>query len=428
MPDGEKIFEKMEGNGMISIGLDVSKGKSMVCIQRTGGEMLREPFEILHSEEDLDALCGLLEELAAQDEVRVVMEATGVYHLPVLLRLKEAGAFVCVVNPLMMKKYAAQTIRRGKNDRRDAIKIASFGLEKWYALEDYTPSREVYDDLRLLGRQYTHYITVKVSCKQNLSCLLERTMPGIARLLDSGHSAPGGRDKLLDFVEEYWHYDNITRMSLRAFTGHYCRWARRHGYHASERKAGEIYALAQAGVPTLPSGRAVCRMMLERAIHALREISRDAAQIMQSMQELAMQLPEYQVVRAMDGVGDVLAPRLIAEIGDVRRFRSASALVAYAGIDSPEFQSGSYASTQRRISKRGSPVLRKTGYEVMQSLKRLKAEKSPIYQYMLKKEAEGKHKKVAKIAGMNKFFHVYYARVRDFLREYTPPEALLLTA
>lgn len=413
---------------MISIGLDVSKGKSMVCIQRMGGEMLRDPFEILHSEEDLDALCGLIADFEAQEEVRVVMEATGVYHLPVLLRLKEAGVFVCVVNPLMMKKYAAQTIRRGKNDRRDAMKIASFGLEKWYALEDYTPSREVYDELRLLGRQYMHYIKVKVSCKQNLSCLLERTMPGIARLLGSSHAAQGDKDKLLDFVEEYWHYDNITRMSLRAFTGHYCRWARRHGYHASERKAGDIYALAKTGVTTLPSEMQSSRMLLKRAIHALREIARDAAEIMQAMQELARQLPEYAVVRAMDGVGDVLAPRLIAEIGDVRRFRSASALVAYAGIDSPEFQSGSFAATQRRISKRGSSVLRKTGYEVMQSLKRLKAEQSPIYQYMLKKESEGKHKKVAKIAGMNKFLRIYYARVRECLRQSDPPAHLPLTA
>lgn len=397
---------------MICIGMDVSKGKSTVCIRRQGGETLREPFELQHTEEDLDALCAFLEELSQLEEVRVVMEATGIYHLPVLLRLKEAGAFVCVVNPLVMKKFAAQAIRRGKNDKRDAMKIAAYGLEKWYALEDYSPSQKVYEELRLLGRQYMHYVTVKISCKQNLSCLLERTMPGIAALLECSHSVTAEKDKLLDFVSQYWHYDNITRMSRQAFVNHYARWARKHGYHTSERKASLIYETAQNAIPSLPSSPCT-KLLVERAVHALQELNRDAAAILLAMQELAQQLPEYAVVRQMEGVGEVLAPRLIAEIGDVRRYHSPSALVAYAGIDSPEFQSGAFAATNRHISKRGSSLLRKTCYEVMQSLKRLRCEESPIYQYMLKKEEEGKHKKVAKVAGMNKFLRIYYARVRD---------------
>ena len=81
----------------------------------------------------------------------------------------------------------------------------------------------------------------------------------------------------------------------------------------------------------------------------------------------------------MPGVGAVLAPRLIAEIGDIRRFRSASALVAFAGIDAPPFQSGTFTATKRSISKRGSPLLRKTGYELMQCLKRLKPQDSFVF-------------------------------------------------
>lgn len=398
---------------MISIGMDVSKGKSTVCVRRHGGEILREPFELQHTEEDLDALCLFIGELSQTDEVRVVMEATGIYHLPVLMYLKEAGIFVCVVNPLVMKKFSAQSIRRGKNDRRDAMKIASYGLEKWYSLEDYAPSQNIYEELRLLGRQYMHFVTLKVSCKQNLSCLLERTMPGIASLLESNHTGTAGKDKLLDFVSQYWHYDNITRMSQRAFLNSYTRWARKHGYYYSEHKALSIYETAQQALPSLPSSGGCTQMLLEHAIHALREITRDAAAILLAMQELAQQLPEYTVVRSMEGVGDVLAPRLIAEIGDIRRFHSSGALVAYAGIDSPEFQSGTFAANTRHISKRGSSLLRKTCYEVMQSLKRVRCESSPIYQYILKKEQEGKHKKVAKVAGMNKFLRIYYARVKE---------------
>lgn len=114
----------------------------------------------------------------------------------------------------------------------------------------------------------------------------------------------------------------------------------------------------------------------------------------------------------MSGVGEILAPCLIAEIGDIRRFNSNKALVAYAGIDAPPFQSGTFSGTRRNISKRGSPVLRKAGFETMQCLKRNKPTvDNAVYLYILKKEAEGKPKKVAKIAGLNKFLRIYYARV-----------------
>ena len=71
----------------------------------------------------------------------------------------------------------------------------------------------------------------------------------------------------------------------------------------------------------------------------------------------------------MGGMGEKLCVRFIADIGDVRRFHNGKALVAYAGIDAPPYQSGQYTGTKRRISKRGNSALRKTGYEVMKSLK-----------------------------------------------------------
>ena len=85
-------------------------------------------------------------------------------------------------------------------------------------------------------------------------------------------------------------------------------------------------------------------------------------------------------------------------------------MIAYAGIDAPPFESGQFVANKRRISKRGSALLRKTGYEVMKCIKSNKPD-DPIYLYMLKKEAEGKSKKVAKIAALNKFLRIYFARV-----------------
>ena len=132
----------------------------------------------------------------------------------------------------------------------------------------------------------------------------------------------------------------------------------------------------------------------------------------------AKSLPEYSTVRAMGGVGDVLAPKLIAEIGDVRRLHSAKALIAWAGIDPPPYESGQFVGSKRRITKRGSSTLRKVGYEVMRVLKSHKAPKDDtVYNYILKKESEGKSKKHAKIAGLNKFLRIYYARVMEVYQQ-----------
>ncbi len=73
-------------------------------------------------------------------------------------------------------------------------------------------------------------------------------------------------------------------------------------------------------------------------------------------------------VRAMTGVRDVLAPRIIAEIGDIRHFHSSSALIAYAGIDTPPYESGDFRASNRKITKRGSASIRKTRYEIIQAL------------------------------------------------------------
>lgn len=115
----------------------------------------------------------------------------------------------------------------------------------------------------------------------------------------------------------------------------------------------------------------------------------------------------------MGGVGDVLAARLIGEIGDVRRFNNAKSLIAYAGIDAPPYQSGKFTGTNRHISKRGSSTLRKVGFETMTCLVMQKKCGDPVYDFIKKKQTEGKACKVAKIAGFNKFLRIYYARVME---------------
>lgn len=320
---------------------------------------------------------------------------------------------MAVINPFEMKQYRNQGLRSVKTDKKDAITIANYGVDYWFRLRKYEVTAEIYQELKILGRQYSHYMCMRIKSVQSLTHLLDYTMPGIKGLLKGWQDA-NGKDKLSDFVEEYWHFDNITKMSEENFINSYVNWAKEKGYHQSQNKAVKIYSLAKEGIPTLSADMESTKIMLQQAVSVLKQVNTTLTIILARKKDLAKRLPEYPIVRAMGGVGDVLAPKLIAEIGDIRRFHSGKALIAYAGIDAPPYQSGQFVGTNRKISKRGSSTLRKIGYETMRVLKTHSTpEDSAVYWYILKKEAEGKAKRVAKIAGLNKFLRIYYARVKE---------------
>lgn len=395
---------------MVSIGIDVSKGKSTVCMMKPFGEIVAGPMEISHTESELKSLVKFINSL--DDETRVIMEATGIYHLPLLTFLKDRNLFVTVINPYQMKRYRIQGLRRVKTDKADSMVIAKYGLDNWDSLTDYIRSEDKYGELNTLSRQYRHYMRIHVASLQELTHLLDHTMPGIKKQFNSWVPETG-KDKLSDFVEQYWHYDNIKKKSERQFVDSYLKWAKRKGYRCDQNKAAKIYSMAKEGIPTLPADQTT-KMLVNQAIDILRRVDETLTTILAQMQEIAKTLPEYPVVRSMGGVGNILAPKLIADIGDVRRFHSSKALIAYAGIDAPPFQSGQFEGTNRKISKRGSSAIRKTGYEVMRSLKMHKMpEDAAVYNFIIQKEAEGKPKKVAKMAGLNKFLRIYYARVME---------------
>lgn len=391
---------------MISVGIDVSKGKSTVCILKPGGEVLRTPFEIQHTMKDLLSLVNLIKTYT--EEVRVILEDTGHYHWPVVTLLVEKDIFVCTINALRMKKYCAQSIRKAKNDRIDAFRIASYGLTYWNELIPVKPAENVYKELKLLARQYYQTISMLIKAKINLSNLIDQVMPDIDKILSNNAS----HNKLTDFVARYWHYEHILKMGEKRFTLDYCKWAKKQGYRMHERLAREILAVAQNGIPVLPYSN-VTKIVVTEAVRVVHQIELTRDTIIAQMQELAKSLPEYSVVKNMPCIGNVLAPRIIAEIGDIRRFHNKHALIAYAGIDAPPYQSGTFHATERHISKRGNSYLRKTGFEIMQCLIQHKPQGDPVYDFYSKKRSEGKCGKEAMIAALNKFLRVYYGKVSE---------------
>ena len=110
--------------------------------------------------------------------------------------LLKASIFVAVENPLVIKKYASATLRKGKTDKLDAIKLAQYGIEKWLILKQYEKNEEIFEELKLLGRQYTNYIEMRVASLNRLHGLIDQTAPGIEPLLKS-HCTNKAKNKLL---------------------------------------------------------------------------------------------------------------------------------------------------------------------------------------------------------------------------------------
>ena len=398
---------------MICVGVDVSKGKSTVAAIDENGEIFMKASEYEHTEIGLTELIQMLRTL--KEEPRIVVENTGYYHWPLVNSLMDAGFFVCVVNSIIVSKFAKVQMRPGKTDRLDAMMLCRFGFAHWANLVQCQPDEERRTLLRLYSREYSHAVHLVVEQKVHFTSLLDKVMPGIKTLLED----KDGRSKLSDFALEFWHFEKISKQKPDSFTKRYCKWAKEKGYHANESKAAQIHALSQNGIPTLPCTDAV-KQLVQEAARVLKRLEESVNSILAQMNALASTFPEFEVVSEMKGVGRHTASRLIAEIGDVRRFHSAKALTAYAGLDAPPYQSGEFESHNRKISKRGNKYLRKVGYEVMASLMSTKpVEDHAVYLFICRKKAEGKYYLSAYMAGLNKFLHIYYARVCEVMKEPT---------
>ena len=77
---------------MNAVGIDASKGKSMVTILRPFGEIVSSPHEVKHTSDQIDDLIREIRSL--EGESRIVMEYTGRYHEPMARWLSDAGLFV----------------------------------------------------------------------------------------------------------------------------------------------------------------------------------------------------------------------------------------------------------------------------------------------------------------------------------------------
>ena len=397
---------------MNAVGIDVSKRKSTVAILRPGGEIVKKPFDVPHLSSDFRSLTRLIQDL--DGETRIVMECTGHYYEPIARRLSQAGFFVSAVNPHIIRNFQGHDnpLRKVKTDKADSVKIARYTLDSWGNLKQYTLMDELRSQLKTMNRQFSFYTKHKTAMKNNLIGLIDQTYPGANTYFNSPVREDGCQ-KWVDFVDTYWHVDCVRKMSLTAFINHYQKWCHRRRYIFSKSKAEEIYGKAKELVPVLPKDNFTKRI-IKQAIAQLNTTSKTVEELRNLMNETASKLPEYPVVMAMEGVGPSLGPQLMAEIGDVMRFTHKGAITAFAGVDPGVNASGEYSQKSVHASKHGSPVLRKTLFQIMEVLIKNKPDDA-VYLFMDKKRAQGKPYYVYMTAGANKFLRIYHGRVKEYL-------------
>ncbi len=397
---------------MFAVGVDVSKGKSTVAVLRSKSDVVMRPFDIIHNAQGFADLARRLNSL--DGKIKVVMEHTGNFYESIAMFLHKAGFYVSAVNPLLIKEYGGNSLRKVKTDKADAKKIARYALDNWEELRQYTPMDTIRYELKTLNRQFQLASKNRTACSNNLVALLEQSYPGVRSLFNSPVRSDGSQ-KWVDFVDTFWHVDCVAKLSLNAFTERYRKWCKQHGYNFSERKAAEIHEKAKGLFPLVPKSD-VTKLMVKEAATQLNTISRTVEVFRAEMNRLASQRPEYETVMNMTGVGPSMGPQLMAEIGDLRRFEHQKSLVAFAGTDPGRNDSGAKQSNSGTSSKRGSPYLRKTLFVIMTILLQLQPADDPVYQFLDKKRSEGKPYYVYMTAGGTKFLRIYYGRVRDCLK------------
>ena len=404
---------------MNAVGIDVSKGKSTVTIRRPGDVVILPPCSIPHTQSAINDLIRQIKEL--DGETKVCMEHTGRYYEPIATWLSDAGIFVSAVNPILIKDFGDDSLRAPKTDKADSKKIARYTLDRWAKLKQYGSMDKTRNQLKTMNRQFGFYMAQKTAMKNNLIALLDQTYPGANDFFDSPARSDGSQ-KWVDFVYTYWHVDCVRSRSLAAFTEHYQNWCRRKGYNFSSGKAEKIYQASSDLIAVFPKDDST-KLLIRQAVALLNTTSETVESLRRKMDAAASTLPEYPVVMTMNGVGPTLGSQLMAEIGDVTRFTHREALTAFAGVDPRKTKdSGQYIQKSVPTTKKGSPSLRKTLFQIMDGLIKRSPADDPVYAFMDKKRAEGKPYYVYMTAGANKFLRIYYGRVREYLASLTETE------
>ena len=155
------------------LAVDVAKGKSMVSLISSCGEVLIEPYEINHSINDFTNLLNRIKKLKL-DNISVIMESTGIYHRPVERFFSENNFKVFVINALYSKMYK-RNLRKTKTDKLDCISLSELFFTTDF--KEYIKPDNIYLNMNALSRQYHALDELCVNLKNRYKNLVYLCFP-----------------------------------------------------------------------------------------------------------------------------------------------------------------------------------------------------------------------------------------------------------
>lgn len=387
------------------ISLDVSKGSSFYQGFKGLDEPITKPKKIEHNLEGFKELLNLKEKIRKEynEDCVVIFESTGIYHKPLQTYLDEHDFKYTIISPLLSAKVRKSDIRGTKTDAKDCASIAKvFYLKE---LRIYTKIDEIYADLKEKSRYYDFLVDEMKRWKIEFRRLLDIIYPGFDKIFDDLYS-----DFIQAFLLEYSHPEIIRKRRLDTIA----KFLQKKTCHK------EAYCIRQA--QTLKeyaencasgcSSKSYLVSQFDTVIHNLNAQIKHLQIVLDEIIELAKKLPNYDSIISIPGIGDNLAARILAEIGDISRFNNASQLVAYSGIDPQIYQSGQMSGLHLKISKKGNKKLRCLLFLAVTCMIRSSRE-TVIVDFYKKKKADGLAPKSALVASMNKLIRIIYSLCKN---------------
>ena len=381
------------------LAVDVAKGKSMVSLISSCGEVLIEPYEVNHSINDFSNLLNRIKNLKL-DNISVIMESTGIYHRPVERFFLENNFKVFVINALYSKMYK-RNLRKTKTDKLDCISLSELFFTTDF--REYIKPDDIYLNMNALSRQYHALDELCVNLKNRYKNLVYLCFPEYELIFKNKAIYS---ELALSFIEKYPHADIISNTRIDSLQNFF----KKNGFRHWKKKPMTIKEYAINSYPSVSKDDEITSSLSQIA-RLINTYQKEIETIKYKIIFLGKKTKYFESINSIFGIGEFTTSLIIAELGDINRFRNIKELTAYCGLDPSIKQSGKSINIKGPISKSGNKYLRKILFiSILNilSLTRLCYTENDIEIYYRKKRNEGKHHYVATIACTTKLLrHIF---------------------
>ena len=381
------------------LAVDVAKGKSMVSLISSCGEVLIEPYEVNHSINDFSNLLNRIKNLKL-DNISVIMESTGIYHRPVERFFLENNFKVFVINALYSKMYK-RNLRKTKTDKLDCISLSELFFTTDF--REYIKPDDIYLNMNALSRQYHALDELCVNLKNRYKNLVYLCFPEYELIFKNKAIYS---ELALSFIEKYPHADIISNTRIDSLQNFF----KKNGFRHWKKKPMTIKEYAINSYPSVSKDDEITSSLSQIA-RLINTYQKEIETIKYKIIFLGKKTKYFESINSIFGIGEFTTSLIIAELGDINRFRNIKELTAYCGLDPSIKQSGKSINIKGPISKSGNKYLRKILFiSILNilSFTRLCHTENDIEIYYRKKRNEGKHHYVATIACTTKLLrHIF---------------------